>query len=62
MGNQVDRILYRLGTAAQALDISPETLRQIIRRGELHRIKIGRAVYIRADDLEAFADRQAKAS
>ncbi len=62
MANGAEKILYRLGSAAKLLDTSPETLRQIIRRGELRRLKIGRAVYVSREELDRFIARCGRAS
>lgn len=50
------RFLYRLSSAAEALDTSPETVRVWIRSGRLTPTRIGRAVYVARDDLLAFID------
>ncbi len=45
---------FSITTAAARLDCHPETLRRIIRRGELTAIKVGRDWRIREADLLAF--------
>lgn len=52
--HQQDRILYRLDSAAAALDTSPETLRTWARAGRLTPTRIGRNLYFARDDLAAF--------
>ena len=51
-----DRLLYRLDTAAAALDTSYETVRGWIKAGVLRPTRIGRAVYIAREDLHAFVE------
>lgn len=54
---QSDRILFRFGTAAGALDTPPETLRSWIKRGLITPTRIGRNVYIAKNDLLDFVER-----
>jgi excisionase family DNA binding protein len=46
--------LFSISTAAARLDCHPETLRRIIRRGELTAAKVGRDWRVRESDLTAF--------
>ncbi len=48
--------LFSINTAAARLDCHPETLRRIIRRGELAAVKVGRDWRVRESDLNAFLD------
>jgi excisionase family DNA binding protein len=45
---------YSITTAAARLDCHPETLRRIIRRGELTALKVGKSWRIRESDLVAY--------
>lgn len=49
-------LLLRLQNAAKALDMPPETLRQLVRRGAIPSVKVGAAVYVRTRDLEIIAE------
>ncbi len=49
--------LFSINTAAARLDCHPETLRRIIRRGELAAVKVGRTWRVRETDLDAFLDK-----
>jgi excisionase family DNA binding protein len=46
--------LFSINTAAARLECHPETLRRIIRRGELTAVKVGRSWRVRETDLTAF--------
>jgi excisionase family DNA binding protein len=46
--------LFSINTAAARLDCHPETLRRIIRRGELTATKIGKHWRVSESDLTAF--------
>jgi excisionase family DNA binding protein len=46
--------LFSINTAATRLDCHPETLRRIIRRGELAAVKVGKHWRVRETDLDAF--------
>ena len=46
--------LFSISTAAALIDCHPETLRRIIRRGELTAVKVGRDWRVRETDLDAF--------
>jgi excisionase family DNA binding protein len=46
--------LFSINTAAARLDCHPETLRRIIRRGELTAVKVGKHWRVRETDLDAF--------
>jgi excisionase family DNA binding protein len=46
--------LFSINTAAARLACHPETLRRIIRRGELAAVKVGRTWRVRETDLDAF--------
>jgi excisionase family DNA binding protein len=46
--------LLSINTAAAQLDCHPETLRRIIRRGELTAVKVGRDWRVRETDLDNF--------
>jgi excisionase family DNA binding protein len=50
--------LYSVGTVADRLDVSQDTVRRLIARGELTPIRIGSAVRISAAELESFVERQ----
>jgi excisionase family DNA binding protein len=46
--------LFSINTAAARLECHPETLRRIIRRGELAAVKVGKHWRVRETDLDAF--------
>ncbi len=53
--------LFSINTAARRLECHPETLRRIIRRGELTAVKVGRNWRVSESDLQKyFAARGAK--
>jgi excisionase family DNA binding protein len=52
--DRIPRVAYTIAEAAQALTISPRTIRRVIRRGELRVLYIGRAVRIPLVELEAY--------
>jgi excisionase family DNA binding protein len=45
---------YSINTAAARLDCHPETLRRIIRRGELTALKVGKSWRVSETDLLAY--------
>lgn len=45
---------FRTDTVAEILDIEPEVIRDLIRRGELYAIKIGKSYRIAEVDLQDF--------
>jgi excisionase family DNA binding protein len=47
-----------LDAAAEALSVSPRTVRRLLDAGELGRVKIGRAVRVHAGSLRAYVERQ----
>lgn len=47
-----------IAAAAEALSVSPRTVRRLIDRGELAPIRIGRSVRLSTEDLHAYIDRQ----
>jgi len=49
--------LFSINTAAARLECHPETLRRIIRRGELTAVKVGRSWRVRESDLTAFLEK-----
>jgi excisionase family DNA binding protein len=50
--------LYSIATVAERLEISQDTVRRLIARGDLKVMRIGSAVPVDAAELEAFLDRQ----
>jgi excisionase family DNA binding protein len=52
--------LYSIGTAAARLDCHPETLRRMIRRGDLAAMKIGKHWRVSERVLQEYLDRRAK--
>jgi putative molybdopterin biosynthesis protein len=50
--------LYSISTVADRLDLSKDTVRRLIERGELTTIRIGSNIRIDAAELEAFLERQ----
>lgn len=49
--------LYDVKTAAQALAVSPWTIRAYIRDGKLHPIRLGRLVRLDEEELQRFVAR-----
>lgn len=45
----------RLDAAAQQYGVSPRTVREWIKRGQLPAYRVGRLLMVRRDDLDAFA-------
>lgn len=54
---QPEPLLVNVATAARMLCLSDRTLWSLSERGELPRVKIGRAVRYDVADLQAFIDR-----
>jgi excisionase family DNA binding protein len=54
--------LYSISTVAARLDLSQDSVRRLIRNGELTPIRIGATVRIDAAELESFLDRQRQAA
>jgi excisionase family DNA binding protein len=50
--------LYSISTVADRLDVSPDTVRRLLARGDLTPIRIGSAVRIAAAELESFVERR----
>ena len=51
-------LLLTLERAAEALSVSPRTVRRLIDAGHLAPVRIGRSVRLSAVDLHAYVDRQ----
>jgi len=51
--------IYSIGTAAARLDCHPETVRRLIRRGELSAVKLGSQWRVRESDLQKYFDAHA---
>jgi excisionase family DNA binding protein len=50
--------LFSIATVAERLEISQDTVRRLISRGDLTAIRIGTMVRIAAADIESFVNRQ----
>lgn len=50
----VPRLLFSMREAAEALAVCERTVGNLIARGELRAVRIGRAVRVHLDDLTAF--------
>ena len=50
--------LCSISTVARLLEVSPDTVRRLIARGDLIAIRIGGNVRVSATELESFIDRQ----
>jgi excisionase family DNA binding protein len=46
--------LMTIAEAATALRVSTKTVRRLLDRGELHRVRVGRLVRIRVEDIEQY--------
>jgi excisionase family DNA binding protein len=57
MNQSHDQLLLTQDGAAKALAVSPRTVFNLIAKGELRAVRIGRAVRIDTRDLLAFIDR-----
>ena len=51
--------IYSIGTAAARLECHPETVRRLIRRGELSAVKLGSQWRVRESDLQKYFDAHA---
>lgn len=62
-GPQGEQLLLTVPAAARALSISARALWRIISTGEIRTLKVGRrCTRVRASDLDAFIERQARAA
>jgi excisionase family DNA binding protein len=50
--------LFSIGTVAERLEVSPDTVRRLIARGDLAVVRFGGIVRVSAEDLESFVARQ----
>jgi excisionase family DNA binding protein len=50
--------LYSVSTVAGRLDVSEDTVRRLINRGDLTAIRIGTAVRVAAAELDSFLERR----
>ncbi len=48
-------LVHTIGQTAKKLHVSPMTVRRLLARGELQRVRLGRAVRVLASSIEAFA-------
>lgn len=49
-------LLLRLDRTAEALDVSPTTVKRLIKAGELVAVKVQGATRVRADDLRSYVE------
>lgn len=54
MHQQHEKLLYRVGEAAEALGLSRATIWRLVSSGRLNAVRVGRAVRVPADDLLRF--------
>jgi excisionase family DNA binding protein len=54
--------LYAISTVADRLDISEDSVRRLIARGDLTAIRIGSSVRVAAAELESFVERRREAA
>ena len=54
------QLLWDVKTTAKSLGISPRTLWELTRRGEIPRMKVGRLVRYDPDDVRAWIKKQKK--
>ncbi|MGH8644167.1 MAG: helix-turn-helix domain-containing protein [Gammaproteobacteria bacterium] len=53
-----ERLLLTLPEAAKALSVATRTVRRLIERGELPKVKVGRCVRVPAEAVQAWVDKQ----
>ena len=51
-----DKQLLTLEDACERLQVSEATIRRLVKDGELRVVRIGRAIRVRPEDLDAFID------
>lgn len=56
---QVTPLLLRLERTAEALDVSPSSVKRLIREGELAAVKVNGSTRVRVEDLREFVERLA---
>lgn len=54
----MEPIVYTLDETAELLKVSRSTVRNLIRRGELHPVKIGNSVRVTAEELHRILHRE----
>ncbi|MGH9896253.1 MAG: helix-turn-helix domain-containing protein, partial [bacterium] len=53
-----ERLLFTLPEAAKALGVATRTVRRLIERGELPKVKVGRCVRVPVGAVQAWVDKQ----
>jgi excisionase family DNA binding protein len=56
---RVAPLLLRLERTAEVLDLSPSTVKRLIRAGDLAAVKVAGSTRVRVEDLRAFVERLA---
>ncbi len=59
---RVTPLLLRLERTAEVLDVSPTTVKRLIRGGELPAVKVNGATRVRVEDLRTYVERLASAA
>jgi excisionase family DNA binding protein len=57
-GVGADRLLLTLPEAAKALSVGTRTVRRLMERGELPKVKVGRCVRVPAEAVKAWVDKE----
>lgn len=57
-----DRGLFNAAHAAEYLDVSPDTIRRLVAKGDLLAVKLGGSVRYARSDLDALIERLRRAS
>ncbi len=60
IGLDRERLLLTLQETAKALSVAPRTVRRLIERGELPKVKVGRCVRVPADAVQAWVDKEVR--
>ena len=47
-------LAFKVGTAADRLEVSPKTIYRLIKNGRLKSIRVGRALRVEAESLKSF--------
>jgi excisionase family DNA binding protein len=56
---QIDRVAVKIRTAGEMLEVSDATIMRMLKRGELEKVTLGRAVRVSVESIRKLSDRQA---